>query len=74
MASVTSNVPLLMYIEPCVTEGSRGPGTLDIGHSPPMRQGFTSFVNTDTHTHNPVDHLRAPRRRVVTSSEKYLNS
>ena len=27
-----------------------------------------------THTHNPVDRLRAPRRRAVTSSENGLNS
>ena len=27
-----------------------------------------------SHTYNPVDRLRAPRRRAITSSEKGLNS
>ena len=66
MASVTSNVPLLMYIEPYVTEGSRGPGALYISHPLLWDKG--------SHLCNPVDRLRAPRRRAVTSSEKGLNS
>ena len=72
MASVTSNVTLLMYLKPLVTWAGWGPGALYISHPLLWDRGW--HFSKHTHTYNPVNRLRAPRRRVVTSSEKGLNS
>ena len=70
MASVTSNVPLLMYLKSLVTWVGWGPGALYISH-PLLRDKGSHPCNF---MQNTVDRLRAPGCRVVTSSEKGLNS
>ena len=71
MWGVTSNAPDLMYLKPFITWVGWGPGALYISH-PLHRQKGSAPCNP--YTHNPLDRLRAPRRRAFTSSEKGLNS
>ena len=71
MWGVTSNAPDLTHLKPSPTWAGWGPGALYISHPPPQAEGSAPC---NPYIHNPLDRLRAPRRRAVTSSEKGMNS
>ena len=71
MWGVTSNAPDLTHLKPSPTWAGWGPGALYISHPPPQAEGSAPC---NPYIHNPLDRLRAPRRRAITSSEKGLNS